>query len=226
MKNFKVNIIVVLFTCAMLAGCKNPNDDLMSPASVPSKIEKDYLPDASAGVSKDVTKSMDVNRLKGLVASAARFRSRGNPFALNASELKFDRDQASEKLLSEGGDFGTAFELPEDKAPEVVVEEAQPYRRLSGIVVGDAVYAILEQGGKSFIIKPGDRIPDSDWRVVSIDKNKAVLRRDGNVKPNEIEVRIEVIPPFLNQGGAGAPSQGGRGAGGKAGPSGSDGAGN
>ena len=95
---------------------------------------------------------------------------------------------------------------------EGVQVEPQPYRRLSGILIGDSVLAILEEGGKSTIVRPGMMIPDTNWRVVSIDKDKAILRREGPQLPHEVEVRLEVgMPGFTNtgnQGGGGTPPPG------------------
>jgi hypothetical protein len=67
----------------------------------------------------------------------------------------------------------------------IPVVEPQPYRRLSGIVVGDSVLALIVMGDGAGpqIIRPGLRIPNSPWRVISIDEEQAVLRRDGDVLP-------------------------------------------
>jgi uncharacterized membrane protein YgcG len=210
-------ILAVSFA-VVLTGCKDPNDELLDlPTGSSKKSNAEYTPSAVAGIRKDLTKSQDPNRLKGLIASTSRFGRRQNPFALSADELSFDKSQASEKFLAEDGNFGTRFELPEDKEPTVVAMEPQPYRRLSGIVIGDAVYALLEENGVTTIIRPGMRIPNSSWRVASIDRDKAVFVRDGNTLPKEIEVRLEVAPPGFGSGGGGAVGGGAAGGGGRAG---------
>lgn len=199
-----------------IQGCADPTASLEELPARQADKTKAYLPSAFAGVNKDVSKSQSPDRLKGLVSSSARFGSRQNPFQLNPEELSFDKLQAAEKLLAEQGSFGSTFELPEDKEEQVVAEEAQPYRRISGIIIGDAVYAILEQNGRSYIIRPGSEIPDTNWRVASIDRDRVILRRSGNVQPNEIEVRLELPPPGMgtqgaNPGGSGGPRDGGKG---------------
>lgn len=143
MMEFKVVRNCLLGICSsvalvVLTGCADPTLDLQEPsAGVAKKIEA-IKPTASAGVDKDVTKSMSPDRMKGLIASTAAYGSRPNPFALNADEIKFDEAQASERFLAEQGHFPNSFELPEDKEDVVLQEEAQPYRRISGIVIGDA----------------------------------------------------------------------------------------
>ena len=199
----------------MMAGCKDPNDDLATTSPTAPKLAADYKPMAKAGVTKDVSKSLVENtiRWKGLINSSSKWGSRGNPFSLSKDEIAFDQAQAAEKIVIDGGNFGSLYELTESKLPgEGVQVEPQPYRRLSGILIGDSVLAILEEGGKSTIVRPGMMIPDTNWRVVSIDKDKAILRREGPQLPHEVEVRLEVgMPGFTNtgnQGGGGTPPPG------------------
>ncbi|MBS1703375.1 MAG: hypothetical protein JST12_17060 [Armatimonadetes bacterium] len=195
-----------------MVGCADPNADLVTTTPSGGKMSKDYVPMAAAGISKDISKSQDPKRLATLVSSTVRFGHRTNPFALDAGEVAFDQAQAAEKIVIDGGSFGQMYQLPEDKLPEGagVPVEPQPYRRLSGILIGDSVLAILEEEGKSTIIRPGMRIPDTEWRVVSIDRDKAILRRDGNTLPKEVEVRLEVGLPGANGVPSGpGPSQGG-----------------
>jgi hypothetical protein len=194
---------LLLVSSLAFVGCGDPNAAAEEmPTASNKKPAKDYVPKAIAGVDKDVAKSLDPSRLKGLIAATSRFGSRANPFALSADEIAFDQLQASERLLSENGTFGTEFELPEDKQPEeLVVAEEQPIRRLSGIVIGDAIYAILEENGQSTIVRPGSMIPNTDWKVVSIDSERAILRRTGSKRPNEIEVKLQVGLPSAPAGG-------------------------
>jgi hypothetical protein len=132
------------------------------------------------------------------------FSSRPDPFALLPVERSFDQSQAAERLTQDLG-YSTMYEPPQEVAAPDEVIEPQPYRRLAGILVGDTVSAILiMEDGSAHIIRPGMRLPNSPWRVVSIDEEKAVLRRAGNVKPTQIIVRLETPP-------GGVPSQGGGG---------------
>lgn len=204
----KFNFILAgsLLSILFVQGCSDPTTALEQLPARQTDKTKPYLPQASAGVNKDITKSQSPDRLKSLVASTSRFGNRENPFRLNQDEVAFDKLQAAERLLSEQGSFGTTFELPEDKQEQIVSEEAQPYRRISGIIIGDAVYAILEQNGRSYIIRPGSEIPDTSWRVASIDRDRVILRRSGSIQPNEIEVRLELPPPGMGGGAAGGPA--------------------
>lgn len=211
MKSIKIAIPGVL-AGLLLVGCADQTANLADPLPTSIKKIQAVTPSAMAGVDKQISKSLSPERMKGLIASAARYGYRSNPFALSADEIKFDELQASERFLSESGHFPNSFELPEDKPEDVVTQEEQPYRRISGIVIGDAVYAILEENGRSTIIRPGSKIPDTNWVVVSIDRDGVTLRRSGNIQPNEITVRLEVAPPGFGGGAAtGGPVGGGSG---------------
>ena len=63
-------------------------------------------------------------------------------------------------------------------------------RRVSGIMSGDGVFAILEsaEGGDPIIVKPGSMTPDG-YRVASISSDSVKLqRKDGNV------IRTQIVP--------------------------------
>jgi hypothetical protein len=156
----------------------------------------------------------DPSLIQNLVASR-NYGRRNDPFALLSSEQSFDRSQLAERILGEMGGFSTYV----DPEPEVEVEirpEPQPYRRLAGVLVGETVSAILiMEDGTAHLIKPGMRIPNSPWRVVSIDEEKAVLRRAGPRPPTQIVVRLESPPGGVPNPGGGQPgglgAPGGRG---------------
>jgi hypothetical protein len=135
-----------------------------------------------------------------------------------AEERAFHINQSSERLLADVGGFRMDYEEP----PPVEineVQEPQPYRRLAGVIVGESVLGLIDMGdGRPLeIIRPGQRIPNSDWTVVSIDEEKAILRRSGNRLPRQIVVRLESPPFNPNQGGGGGPA-GGPGGEGRGGP--------
>src|SRR5262249_11073777 len=131
------------------------------------------------------------------------FAQRNDPFALMPEERRFESSQATERVLGESGSWRFDYEPPEVK-DETPVTEPQPYRRLPGVIVGESVLALIDMGdGRPLeIIRPGQRIPNSEWTVVSIDEEKAILRRPGNKLPKEIVVRLE-SPPFNPGGGGG-----------------------
>jgi uncharacterized membrane protein YgcG len=137
---------------------------------------------------------------------------RKDPFSLTSSEKAFDLNQLAERLNTEAGPTEIMYELPEEQNPTQIEVEPQPYRRLSGVLVGDSVLGILVTPGQEAgqILRPGQTVPGTDFKVVSIDEDKMVLRREGNVRPNVVVVRLEQNPPDFNGGGGGV---GGPGAG-------------
>jgi hypothetical protein len=69
--------------------------------------------------------------------------------------------------------------------PNTEIREV-PFRRVSGILSGDGVYAILEGGGEPEIVKPGSRTSDG-YRVVSITSDSVKLqKRQGNVTLTQV----------------------------------------
>lgn len=192
-----------------VAGCQQPAEDTtppIRPARGSAAMPK-FDPKATAGV--PVTQSTDRKEIETLVAAVApRLGSRVDPFALLPAEKAFDQQQFAERLFAESGSFSTYFQVaPEyiQQAPPVV--EPQPYRRLSGVVIADSVLALLEMndGNPPVLIRPGLQVPGTPWRVISIDENKAVLRRSGNTLPREITVKLEANPAQVAPQGGGFP---------------------
>lgn len=160
---------------------------------------------ANSDAGLEVKPSTDVAKLTTYVAArdkAGAFgTARTDPFALTTMEKYFETQQSTERFFM-GGGFGT-YVTPKPPVEENVVPfEEQPYRRLSGIIVGDSVLAILEEGNTATIITPGMKLPNSPWTVASIDADKAVLRRSGNVRPTQVIVRLET--KAYDPSGAGA----------------------
>jgi len=151
-------------------------------------------PNVEAGI--PVERSTDNKPYLSLVAASKKFGYRPDPFALTKEEEAYDRQQDAERVMGAMGGFTVRFDLPEDKSVQVVPEEPQPYRRLAGVVVGDSVLAIIDMGnGRPVeLIRPGMKVPDSEWTVVSIDEDKAVLHRDGPTPPHTVTVRLESPP--------------------------------
>ncbi|MEI8281221.1 MAG: hypothetical protein WCG75_02335 [Armatimonadota bacterium] len=189
----KTLLLVGIATAIGMVGCSDPNKLIDPKDPVAGKQTKEYIPTAAAGVQKDITKSQDPSRYLPYISRTASYGHRQNPFALNADEAAFDRQQAAEKIIIDGGQIGEMYQLPPDTLPQVEPVEPQPYRRLSGILIGDSVLAILEQGNTSTIVRPGQMLPGTDWKVISIDQNRAILHRTGsNRAPREVEVRLEI----------------------------------
>ena len=208
--------LVVACAAGLLAGCIGPPPDPeVTPSPAPPDPKIDFT--ASAGVPKERSADTKFNPTVVALTSRKVGPARPDPFALKADERAYDTEQNSERIFGTIGGWQNEFipPNPADEAPPRIVEP-QPYRRLSGVVVGDSVLALIDMGnGQSYIIRPGQSIPNSEWRVESIDMDKAVLVRSGDALPKEIVVRLELPPPngmgaanpagAFNPGGTGAP---------------------
>lgn len=176
------------------------------PSGAPAGGAKPFVPSSPAGL--PVTPDADATKLAKLVAvrdrAGAFGQVRSDPFALTSEERYFETQQQAERLFGGVSGFSVQLTQKPEVTEEVTPPEPQPYRRLSGIVVGDSILAILEEEGREpIIVTPGMRIPNSEWTVVSIDQDKAVLRRSGKVKPSQVIVRLET-PRFGTQPAGGA----------------------
>lgn len=215
MKKLASYVLISVFGLAVVGcGGETPEPVASGPLPVP-KI--DFKPNAPAGIPISVG---GPESLAGLIALKSPV-SRTDPFALLPAEGKFETAQLAESVVENAGGFSFIYEAPPvvDTTP---VMEPQPYRRLAGILVADSVTALIDMGdGQPMqIVRPGQTI--GEWTVVSIDEDKAVLRRSGNKLPREIVVRLE--SPDVTRGGGSTPppNQGGGnrggGRGGRGGP--------
>ncbi|MCB8933620.1 MAG: hypothetical protein M9921_06405 [Fimbriimonadaceae bacterium] len=198
-----------LGACLALVGCGGGTAVSSAPPPATSTVTREpFRPDAPAGIPIAQYAETDL----ATVASNRNFGgTRQDPFSLKPTEQRYEAEQRVMRFLQDAGGFSIMFEPPEEKPDDTLVPiEQQPYRRLSGILVGDSVHAIIElEGGRTEIVRPGTKIPNTEWTVVSIDGEKAILRRPGNRRPNEIVVRLESPP--AGQGGGRAPTGGGAG---------------
>lgn len=196
----------------VVAGCDmGPVDDTpVSVAPIPAEL-REYQPELLVGNPVPADPMLLANLLDQVQRTPAN--ARPDPFALLPAEARFDADQESARLMSMLG-FDRFFP-PEEEVVLPPVREQQPYRRLSGVIVGDnSVVAIMEADDRaeSVLLRPGMRIPNSPWQVITIDEEKAVLRRQGspNVLPREVTVRLEGRPGGVTMpGGPGFPGMGG-----------------
>ncbi len=111
-----------------------------------------------------------------------------------------------------------SYQVTAPPPPNTEIREV-PSRRVSGIMSGDGVFAILEgEGGNIEIVKPGGETKDG-YKVVSINADTVTLKKkEGNVTRTQI-VPLSDIPPGqqtqMSSGGrfGGGPSGGPLGAG-------------
>ena len=137
---------------------------------------------------------------------AFKVTARPDPFALRPFEQEHEAKENNERIFATTGSFFGPLFVPKPESVQVERVEPQPFRRLAGVLVGDSVIAIIDMGDGSpmQVIRPGMQIPNSPWRVVSIDSDKAILRRSGFVKPTEVVVRLQ--SPAFNGGPAAQPT--------------------
>jgi hypothetical protein len=130
------------------------------------------------------------------MSKAKTFTPRPDPFALSPVEKTFDSEAFADRMFNEQG-FAPSYDpIPETPLPDVR-PEAQPLdRRLTGVIIGDSVVAIIEMGdgAPAQIVHPGERVPGTAWTVVSIDREKAILHREGDRLPHDVTVRLEPRP--------------------------------
>jgi hypothetical protein len=195
-----VSFGALALAAVVLAGCGGGTPPVAaggaSQDSTSSTSSVTYTPKGvDAGLPVDV--STDTKPYTALVAASARFGHRGDPFQLTAEEAAYDKKQNVERVLNSIGGFSTEYELPIEETKNVEQQEPQPYRRLAGIIIGDSVLALIDMGNgqATTIIRPGMKIPNTEWTVVSINEDRAILHRDGTVGPHTISVRLESPPP-------------------------------
>jgi hypothetical protein len=191
----KCRLVLGLSLVAMalpMSGCQlsDPNRPMPSMPNPPpvGQLSVDDLP---AGMPASVAD----RKMNTVAVQTTPVNPRPDPFALRPIELGYEAKQEAFRIFGQTGGFFPSMFTPIEERFEVQVVEPQPYRRLAGVLVGDTVTAIIDMGGgRMHIVRPGQQIPNSPWRVVSIDEEKAVLRRSGNVLPKEIVVRLESSP--------------------------------
>lgn len=211
-----IRLLGMAALAASLVGC-NLTGAIKPPDPFPTGATPTVKPATTAEAGLPVPPIVDPARIGAVVAQRDRAGAfgtpRSDPFALTTLEKYFETQQTTERIFGSGSGFGNYLTAKPDTSEDVVPVEPQPYRRLSGIVVGDSVLAILQEGATSTIITPGMKIPNTPWTVVSIDTDKAVLRRSGNVRPTQIVVRLETprdgVEPDIGQGGGPGDGRGG-----------------
>lgn len=169
-----------------LAGCQG-NGEVIQPVSaqVPPKPELNLSADRGIPVAKaQPYDARSMPEAKNLVA-------RNDPFSLTPEEAAFNASQTTESFLAAAGSYGTFVDLEaRDVQPDPPRIEPVPAWRLAGVIVGNGVMALLDTGSQTIEIRPGTKIPNTEWTVVAIDSEKATLRREGNAVPHEFQVGL------------------------------------
>lgn len=212
-----VRFVAALAIGILVAGCSEEPPTAPAPAPAPVVKTVDMsklLAGVDAGNPMGISTTTDLETKK--VAMGVPFLVRADAFRLLRQESAYEASQRAERLVQETGGYLTLWTPPPPPPPLPPTEqiEPQPYRRLSGILIGDTVVAIMElEDSTSIIVRPGTKIPNTEWTVVALDADKAVLRRPGNQKPTQIVVKLE-NPPLGGMGGGTGGGGGGTGGGG------------
>lgn len=239
--NMKLTILAIASLGIALAGCGGGEAGASGPAAPPTgadpavggpsgatgaggtvdlaKLAEKYkvtmaMPDAGVELVQNADPGSQQLRL---LADNRGFRSRRDPFALLPIEKAFENAQRREKIFSEGLSFGNYYKEPDPVTREEEIVEPPPMGwRLAGILHGNGISAIMTNGTfPSISIQPGTQIPGTEWYVVSIDKEKATLRRRSKKLPREWVVTLQGSFGFGPTGGGGeGPAGGGPPAGG------------
>lgn len=101
--------------------------------------------------------------------------------------------------------FPSPIKKNADKIFEEQTEPAQPVRRMSGILLNERIYAIIESEGKTEIVQPGDLLDDRLATVEKIEKDKVILKTTTK-NPRYLVIRMAAAPRTDIQQSA-APSQ-------------------
>jgi hypothetical protein len=201
--------LLCVLALTALAGCQENSAgySAISPR-VPPKPALDLT--AKSGV--PVTQPRAVNPTE--LAQTRRIASRSNAFALMGEEVAFNQSQWTESILAGSGWDLEVVPTLDDPGTERPVIEPVPNWRLSGVLIGNGVMALLDTGRQTYEIRPGMQVPGTEWRVVAIDSDRALLAREGNKLPKEFWVSLSgpITGPGVTvegQGGAGAAGAGG-----------------
>jgi hypothetical protein len=186
-----------------LAGCQE-NEQTFGPVTATPAQQPELNLSADRGVPVPPAGPVDPRLI------AANVGSRQDPWSLLSEEWTFEQSERTERFLGEVGGFRVDVAIEEDveteEAPPVI--EPVPQWRLAGVIIGQGVIGLLDTGRNTYEIRPGMTVPGTEWYVVSIDQEKAVLRRDGNKLPREFAVGLSG-PIGDGMGGGGGAAGGG-----------------
>ena len=205
----RIGLICVLAVAA-LAGCQENDPAGVYGGITPAAPQEPQLNlSANQGVPKQPGPPVDPS----LLASNRQFGSRNDPFALTGEESVFQNDQQVEGMLAASGNYALYIEpmIEDPGTQEPPFFEPVPAWRLSGVIIGNGVMALLDTGTRVYEIRPGMMVPGTEWQVVAIDSERALMRRAGNKLPKEFEVTLQGPVGGGIRPGAGGAAGGGAG---------------
>jgi hypothetical protein len=217
MKNLRLNpavILAALCASAALVGCETKAAEVKAPPTGSSKYKGVKAPTGSdAGIPlSDPLSKVTVQQIpKNMPVSA-----RKDPFALTATEVKFDRAQRSEKLLNDAGGYVSLFTPTVDIESQPLRLEPRPLWRVSGVVISEnGIVALLDKGTGSVVIRPGSMIEGTPFVVDSLSQERAVLRRLDGKEPKYVNIELSgpLVPVSRPASGARSGVGAGSGAG-------------
>jgi hypothetical protein len=53
--------------------------------------------------------------------------------------------------------------------------------RVSGVMLGQGAYAIVDNGGQSLVLQPGDQLPNGEGQLISIQSDSISVKVDGQI---------------------------------------------
>jgi hypothetical protein len=116
-----------------------------------------------------------------------------DPFQLLPGEILYRNEKETERIIGEIGGFMPMIgKLPAPKVPPPPVFEPQPDRKFLGLMVSGHITALIKmEDGHVYAVRPGAKIPNSEWTLVYVDNTKIILRRGGEKLPKEVTIPLE-----------------------------------
>lgn len=216
--------ILIAITAVVLAGCTGPSEEShLVPKG--AKPVKPHVPAAEAGTLVPPSDPKLYEQAKAYAVAA-----RANPFSLRGEEVAYDRMQLAASLTETNSWYPNVAEPKVDNKQPTFQTVEEPERRLAGVLIGESISALIDMNdGKGLqVIRPGSQLAGTsgqpEWVVVSIDEEKAILKRiNPNIHPQTVVVRLQTDLPNGGSGGGGGGQQGGGGGGRRGNPGGGGG---
>lgn len=175
------------------------------------------LPGAKGGIFGNPPTATGANpALAGAAGSPARVAAAGPtgvPHRSDPFNVPWKQPQAPPYVFSQVNPLRVASADVQAPPPNNTEIREVPSRRVSGIMTGDGVYAILESGSDVEIVKPGSKTSDG-YTVVAINGDSVRLqRKEGPVLYTQVVPLSDVgaSPQTAAYGGGGYPGQMGGG---------------